>query len=103
MVVPVRLWVKDARGLHQSHLAHTLDVSDHGVHLGGFNGELENDELIEIQYRHKKARFRIVWIKNREGSREKEVGAECVEPDKRMWGVDFPDVMDQFIGTSQSR
>lgn len=98
MVVPVRLWTKIPNGLRQSYLAHTLDVNDHGVRLGGFTGQLRIDESIEIQYRHKKALFRVVWINNRDGSTEKEIGAECVEPDKRIWGVDFPEVMDQYAG-----
>ncbi len=102
MVVPVRLWVKSASGLQQSYLAHTLDVSDHGVRLNGFNDELAIDKLIEIQYRHKRAHFRIVWVKTREGSREKELGAECTEPDKRIWGVDFPETMDQYTGAPKN-
>lgn len=59
MVLPVRLWMTNLDGTQESHLAHTLDVSDHGVKLGGFHGSLEVDSLIEIQYRHKRARFRV--------------------------------------------
>jgi hypothetical protein len=103
MVVPIRVWAKNANGVLESHLAHTLDVSDHGVKLGGFTGELTADQVIEIQYHHKRSRFRIVWVKTREGSTEKEIGAECSEPDKRIWGVEFPEVMDQFAGHPHSR
>ena len=98
MVVPVRLWTKTANGLPESHLAHALDVSDHGVQLGGFTGTLGMDEFVEIQYRHKRARFRVVWIRTREGSYEKQVGAECTEPDKRIWSIEFPETMDQYDG-----
>lgn len=62
MVVPVRLWIRDAAGVTRCYLAHTLDVSDHGVRMGGFNGTLNSGQLIEVQYRHKRARFRVVWI-----------------------------------------
>jgi hypothetical protein len=98
MVLPIRLWTRNANGVQTSHLAHTLDVSDHGVRLGGFTGSLKIDESVEIQYHHKRSRFRVVWMKTREGSTEKEIGAECTEPDKRIWGVDFPETMDQYTG-----
>lgn len=99
MVLPVRLWITNLSGTQESHLAHTLDVSDHGARLSGFHGSLKVGQLLEIQYRHKRARFRVVWISNYPGSTEKQIGAECVEPDKRVWGVDFPEVMDQYKGT----
>jgi regulation of enolase protein 1 (concanavalin A-like superfamily) len=73
-------------------------VSDHGARIGGFNGTLNSGQLIEVQYRHKRARFRVVWIKTLDGSQEKQVGVECVEPEKRLWGVEFPEVMDGYAG-----
>ena len=96
MVVPVRLWVRDDSGIVRSHLAHTLDVSDHGVQLAGLDGKLTGDQIFEVQYRHKRARFRVVWVHTREGSREKQVGAECLEPEKRIWGVDLPELLEQY-------
>src|ERR1017187_6965826 len=50
-VMPVRLWIA---GSEDSHLAHTLDVSNHGVQLGGYRGEMEVGDEIVIQYRHSK-------------------------------------------------
>ncbi len=58
-------------GSEESHLAHTLDISEHGVQLGGFRGELKVGDKFEIHYRHKRAQFRVVWITAREGSTEK--------------------------------
>ena len=87
MVVPVWLWIAGFDGTQESHLAHTLDVTDHGVMLGGFRGELKVEQTFEIQYRHQKARFGVVWIASRDGSAEKQIGAECQEPEKRIWGI----------------
>jgi hypothetical protein len=43
-VVPVRLWIARSKN---SHLAHTLDVSNHGVQLGGYRGEMKvGDEIV---------------------------------------------------------
>jgi hypothetical protein len=96
MVAPVKLWIGGTGGNQESHLAHTLDVSDHGVRLAGFRCEVKPEDMIELQYRHKRARFRVLWTSTPEGSREKRLGAECVEPQKDIWGVEFPERVDEY-------
>jgi len=92
-VLPVRLWIA---GSKDSHLAHTLDVSNHGVQLGGYRGEMKVGDEIVIQYRRKQAQFRVTWIVAREGSSEKQIGAECLEPGKQIWGTEFPQQTDEY-------
>jgi hypothetical protein len=92
-VTPVRFCIS---GSKEIHLAHTLDVSDHGVMLGGFRGELKIGDKIEVQYHHKRAQFSVVWLNSRQGSSEKLVGARCLEPEKKIWGIDFPDQKDEY-------
>ncbi|MGA2336551.1 MAG: hypothetical protein WA383_05210 [Terriglobales bacterium] len=92
-VLPVRLWFA---GSKESHLAHTLDVSSHGVQLGGYRGEMKVGDEIVIQYRHAQAQFRVTWIAAREGSSEKQIGAECMEPGKQIWGAEFPQQNDEY-------
>ena len=92
-VVPVRLWIA---GSKDSHLAHTLNVTNNGVKLGGCRGEMKVGEKIVIQYRHKQAQFRVTWITACEGSSEKQVGAECLEPGKQVWGAPFPQQGDEY-------
>lgn len=96
MVVPVRMWVTGTSGSQESHLAHTLDASDYGVKLAGFHGQLKVGEVIEIQYRQKRARFRVVWIRSLDNSPEKQLGAECIEPKKNIWTVEFADETDEY-------
>jgi hypothetical protein len=62
----------------------------------GFRGELKVGDKIEIQYRHKRAEFRVPWITAREGSPEKQIGAERLEPEKELWGVEFPEQKDEY-------
>ena len=69
-VVPVRPWVA---GSKDSHLAHTLDLSNRGVRLGGCRAEMKVGDMIEIQYRQKNAQFRIAWITAGVGS-ERQIG-----------------------------
>jgi hypothetical protein len=91
-VVPVRLWVA---GSKDSHLAHTLDVSNRGVKLGGCRAALQVGDHIEIQYRKKNAQFRVVWVTDGIAS-ERQIGAECLEPGKQVWGEHFPEQADEY-------
>lgn len=92
-VVPVQLWTDGGK---QSYLAHTLDFSNDGVRIGGFRGELATGDKIEIQYRKKRALFRVTWVVQREKSLEKQVGAQCLEPGKQVWGELIPSQPDEF-------
>ena len=92
-VLPVRLLIA---GSEDIHLAHTLDVSNHGVQLGGYRGEMKVGDEIVIQYRHKQAQFRVTWITACEGSSEKQIGAECLEPGKHLWGAPSLQQADEY-------
>jgi hypothetical protein len=59
-------------------------------------GELKVGDKIEIEYHHKKAQFRVTWIAACEGSLEKQIGAECMEPGKQVLGVKFPEQRDEY-------
>jgi hypothetical protein len=69
MAAPVELWITGTNGDQESHLAHTLDVTDQGIRLAGFRCELKT---------------------------ERQLGAECVEPEKDIWGVEFPEKEDEY-------
>ena len=83
-------------GSDDRHLAHTLDVSNHGVKFGGCRGEFKVGGKIEVLYRHKHAQVRVAWITAPEGSSEKQIGAEFLEPEKQIWGVEFPEQTDEY-------
>ena len=92
-VVPVCLWIA---GSPDSHLAHTLNVTNHGVRLGGYRGEIKVGDEFVIQYRRAQARFRVTWIAARDESSEKQIGAACLEPEKHLWGERFPQQVDEY-------
>ena len=92
-VVPVRLKIA---GSQESHLAHTLNATNNGVRLGGYRGEIKVGDEIVIQYRHAQARFRVIWIAALDEASEKQIGAECLEPGKHLWGERFPEQADEY-------
>ena len=91
-VVPVRLRIA---GCQESHLAHTLNATNHGVRLGGYRGEIKVGDEFVIQYRNMQAQFRVVWIAAHDESSEKQIGAECLEPGKHLWAERFPEQPDE--------
>ena len=95
MVTPVRVRIAGAKP-GKSHPAFTLDATDFGIKLGGIREEFKVGDIIEVQYRHERAMFRVIWVKSLEKSSEKHVGAECVEPGRNIWPVDFPAQPDEF-------
>ncbi len=92
-VVPVRFWIA---GSEDVHLAHTLNVSKHGVKLGGYRGEIKVGDEMVIQYRQTRAQFRVTRITACEGSSEKQLGAKCLEPGKQIWGEPFAQEVDEY-------
>jgi hypothetical protein len=94
MVVPVR--VKLVGSDAPAETACTLDASESGVKLAGYHGECKPEDLIEIHRRHKRARFRVVWVKRLPNSSEKQLGAVCVEPDKNIWDAKCPQRPDEY-------
>jgi hypothetical protein len=93
MVVPVRVRLVGSNGPSQT--AHTLDATESGVKLGGFRGEVNVEDIIEIQYHHRRGLFRVVWIQTPNTS-EKHLGAACVEIDKNIWDEEFPEHPDEY-------
>jgi hypothetical protein len=77
-------------GSEDSHLAHTLDVSNHGMKFVGCRGEFKVGDKIEVLYRHKHAQARVAWTTAAEVSVERLIGAEFLQPEKQVSGADFP-------------
>ena len=92
-VVPVRFWIAGSEAVH---LAHTLNVSKHGVKLGGYRGEMKVGNEMVIQYRQTRAQFRVTRVTACKGSSEKQIGAKCLEPEKHVWGSPFAQGDDEY-------
>jgi hypothetical protein len=96
MVVPVRIRVTGKNKSQKAEVGYTLDATDCGVKLAGLKCELQVGDQIEIQYRHERASFRVVWVRQVEKAAEFQIGAECVDRDKNIWGIEFPRKTDEY-------
>ncbi len=91
MVLPVKVWGRDAAGKPFFQLAHTLDINRGGAKVGGLLSLVNFDDTVDLQYRHKKERFRVTWVGRPGTPRENQMGVQYLEPDKDIWGFDLPE------------
>ena len=98
MVLPVKIWGRDPKGKPFFQLAHTLDINRGGARLGGLRKLVNFDDTIEVQYRHKKARFRVTWLGRPGTPKENQIGIQYLEPERDIWALELPqdNLPDQF-------
>jgi hypothetical protein len=73
-----------------THLVHTLDITDTGAQLGGIRTQLQVGMVVDLQRGRQKAKFRIMWIRQL-GPNELRAGVECLKPQDKFWGIDLPE------------
>ncbi|ABF42486.1 type IV pilus assembly PilZ [Candidatus Koribacter versatilis Ellin345] len=87
-VLPVRIYGMDASGKPFNAVAHTLNVSKSGGLLAGVEVALVAGDLIGVQKGVYKSKFRVRWIGRKGSTSQGQIGIECVEGPRNIWGVD---------------
>lgn len=77
----------DASGHPFAQTVFTRDVSARGACLSGTPPLLEPASVVKVEYRGKRARFRVVWVG---GIVSDEVGLLSMEPSRCIWGKPLP-------------
>ena len=88
MVLPIRIFAKDASNHSFNELAHTLDITPHGARIGAIHSQLKLGDKLTVQYRQRKILFKVVWVRALEGTKEYQIGVEAVEPGET-WGLEL--------------
>ena len=104
MVLPVRISGKDSANNPVNELAHTLDITPNGARLGAIRHELKTGDKITLQYRQRRIKFRVVWVKSLPGTSEHQVGLEALGNTGENWGLELPeaDTVDEYQNTANS-
>ena len=89
MVLPLRVWARDASNKTFHELAHTLDITPVGARLGAIHHSLKPGDKLTVQYRQRKIQFRVVWARALEGTQEFQVGVEAIGGES--WGLELTD------------
>ena len=101
MKLPVRVWGMDSAGKLFSIEASTLDITPRGACLEGVTCMLQRGAIIGVECGRSRARFRIAWVGKPGSDRDGQIGVQCVEPGKYIWGVPLPRAMDADDGTAR--
>jgi hypothetical protein len=102
MVLPVRLYLEGGTDRSHETFAHTVDISPVGAQLGGFRISLKPGEVVILQHKHNKGRFRVIWTKEL-GPAELRAGVEWVAIEKSVgtetnfWGLELPTHASSFV------
>jgi len=88
----IRVSVKgvDRSGHSYVQSAQALDVSRHGARLDGVGFVTWPGETIVVKRRWRSASFRVLWVGEPGSPQADQVGLFALEPNKSIWGVDFP-------------
>jgi hypothetical protein len=83
-VLPVRLLAEESS--NSSELAHTLDITNAGVRLGGLRRPPRVGTRLTLQYKQHKAEFRVIWVMQLKELKEHHIGLEAVV-ERDLWGL----------------
>lgn len=86
-LLKIRLTGTDRLGNRFVQTAFTRDVSARGARLTHVPPFLYPAEVVNVEYRGRRSRFRVVWVG---GAARDEVGLLTLEPDRCIWGRRLP-------------
>ena len=84
----VRLWGLDRHGKVFSQDVKTLNIAINGARLYGVTAELEPGFIVGVQCGNMRARFMVVWIGEKGGPNETQVGLRAAK--NGIWSVALP-------------
>lgn len=85
--LPAKLTGTDPSGNRFVQTAFTRDVSARGARLTEVPPLLSPAAVVDVEYRGKKSRFRVVWVG---GFASDEIGLVSMEPHRCIWGTPLP-------------
>jgi hypothetical protein len=79
------VWGVDTRGDRFLQEARARNISLSGALLSGLDAELRSGDVIGILYAGKKARYRIVWVRESENGQKVQAAVHRIAPDECPW------------------
>ncbi len=83
--LPVQLTGTDATGRALDQKVMTINISRRGALLNDVQGRLRPGDTISLARLHKKERFRVAWVGEKDTPTSGQVGVAPVEPNSSFW------------------
>ena len=88
--LPVRVLGMDVNGRPILETAQTVNISRHGVVIEGLRSRVNPGEVVSLQYKNRKVRYRVVWEGEAGTSLAGQLGLEQVNLHDDLWQKDLP-------------
>jgi hypothetical protein len=85
--IPVRMWGMDADGRPFFQSATASNLSSEGAQLTRVHHALREGEIIGVQYSERKARFKVMWVKEQGLPNRVEAGVKILPGQTVPWDV----------------
>ena len=85
--VAVQISGRDANGIPFTQSAMASSISNGGALLSGLSQEIRSGDLLWVQYQQRKARFRIVWVRDSQSERKTQAAVQRLEKEECPWPV----------------
>ena len=86
----VRVLGMDASGHPILATARTVNISRHGVVLEGLASQVSPGEVLSLQYKGRKVRYRVIWSGEARTEQDGQLGLEKVTLRDDLWQQDMP-------------
>ncbi|HEX3320795.1 MAG TPA: PilZ domain-containing protein [Terriglobales bacterium] len=88
--LPVRVWGMSSNGRAFSQSARAQNISSEGALLSGIDYELTVGDVIGVQYKEKKARFKVIWVINAGSEQKVQAGVQVLADQQAPWKLELP-------------
>ena len=88
--LPVRVWGMSSNGRAFSQSARAQNISSEGALLSGIDYELTVGDVIGVQYKEKKARFKVIWVINARSEQKVQAGVQVLADQQAPWKLELP-------------
>jgi hypothetical protein len=82
----LQVWGVDTLGSRFVQAAQARDISLRGALISGLDAELRSGDVIGVLFEGRKARYRVVWVRQSGGATQKiQAAVQRLEPDECPW------------------
>lgn len=89
MRLPVRVFGTDDKDRPFNLIVQTVDITPVGARLRGIK-HLQVGTIVQLEHQKTRARYRVVWVGGHDTEHATQLGLECLEPAKCIWGDALP-------------
>ena len=88
--LPVRVWGMSSNGRAFSQSARAQNISSEGALLSAIDYDLTVGDVIGVQYKEKKARFKVIWVINAGSEQKVQAGVQVLSDQEAPWKYELP-------------